>query len=329
MYDSSNPTEILGRFSFLDFQHADESFRDSLLRGLSQPEKAIPCRFLYDKRGSELFDEICRLPEYYPTRTEVAILREHADDIARLIGSGASLVELGSGSSTKTRILLDTLEDLAEYIPIDVSGDHLRNAAKDIAAEYPEIDVTAICANYGVDWPLPPTQGRHVGFFPGSTIGNLAEAEARDLLVTWRRRLGADGRMIIGVDLKKAKHVLDAAYDDSAGVTEAFILNILARANRELGANFDLAKFAYNVAFSEAQGRVEMALHSTGAQTVSVAGRSFALKAGERIHIENSHKYTVEAFRQLARKAGFGVEQCFTDPQRLFSVWVLAAELSR
>ena len=206
-----------------------------------------------------------------------------------------------------------------------MSGDHLRNAALEIADEYPAIDVTAICANYSVDWPLPHTRGRPVGFFPGSTIGNLAQAEARDLLATWRRRLGADGRMIVGVDLKKAKHVLDAAYDDSAGVTEAFIRNILARANRELGVNFDLAKVCLRRSLLVERGRVEMALLSTSAQTVSVAGRSFELKAGERIHVENSHKYTVEAFRQLAGEAGFGVEQFFTDRQRLFSVWVLVA----
>ncbi len=194
-------------------------------------------------RGSELFDQICELPEYYPTRTETKILRDHAGDISRLIGPGASLIELGSGSSTKTRILLDKLDTLAEYIPIDVSGDHLRNAARDIARSYPAIDVTAICANYGTDWRLPQTRGRPVGFFPGSTIGNLVHTEARDLLATWRRRLGSEGQMIVGVDLKKAKPALDAAYDDAAGVTEAFICNILERANRELGADFDLVGF--------------------------------------------------------------------------------------
>ena len=190
MYDSATPADVLGKFSFLDFQQADETFLDALLTGLSRPAKSIPCRFLYDKRGSELFDEICGLPEYYPTRTETRILRERASDIASLIGPGASLIELGSGSSTKTRILLNALDALAEYVPIDVSGDHLRDAALQIASEYPAVDVTAICANYGTEWPLPDTQGRPVGFFPGSTIGNLTQAEARDLLAAWRKRLG-------------------------------------------------------------------------------------------------------------------------------------------
>jgi len=323
MYDSAKAPDVRGKFDFLDFQQADESFRDALLAGLAQPAKAIPCRFLYDQRGSELFDRICELPEYYPTRTETRILRDHAGDIARIVGPGASLIELGSGSSTKTPILLDALDRLAEYIPIDVSGDHLRNAALAMAQDYPDIAITAICANYGLDWELPQTRGRRVGFFPGSTIGNLPYDEALDLLAVWRQRLGRDGHMIIGVDLKKAKPVLDAAYDDAEGVTDMFIRNILARANRELKADFDLSAFAYEADYSEKRERVEMSLLSTRAQQVTVAGRTFTLAKGERIHVENSHKYSIAAFGQLARDAGFGSAVHFTDAARLFSVWVL------
>ncbi|MBI1361560.1 MAG: L-histidine N(alpha)-methyltransferase [Alphaproteobacteria bacterium] len=325
MYDSRAHARPNDEFSFLDFEQADESFRDALVAGLSQGAKAIPCRFLYDQRGSGLFDQICELPEYYPTRTETKILRDHAGDISRLVGPGASLIELGSGSSTKTRILLDRLDRLVEYIPIDVSRDHLRNAARDIAKANPAIRVTAICANYGTDWRLPRTLGRPVGFFPGSTIGNLRHAEARDLLAAWRKRLGPEGQMIVGVDLKKAKRLLDAAYDDASGITEAFIFNILDRANRELGADFDLSAFAYDAGYSVERGRVEMNLRSLLAQTVHVAGQTVDLAAGERIHVENSYKYDVAEFRRLAAEAGFRSARHFTDASNLFSVWVLGA----
>lgn len=313
-------------FVFHDLLASEETFRDAFLAGMRAQRRSIPCRFLYDARGSALFDEICRLPEYYPTRTETALLRDRAREIADLIGPYAALIELGSGSSAKTRILLDRMKSPAAYVPIDVSRDHLRGAARAIATDYPTLKVDAVCADYAADFALPVAAGaRRVGFFPGSTIGNLDMGEARALLAAWRARLGADGMMIIGVDLKKDPRLLDAAYDDGAGVTEKFIKNILIRANRELDANFDPGSFRYDARYVAPLGRVEMHLNSIGAQTVSAAGEDFTFRDGDRIHVENSHKYGIEEFAGLARTAGFSSVARFTDPQRLFCVHVLAA----
>ncbi len=310
--------------AFHDFEPRSESFGEAFLAGMTGEEKAIPCRFLYDARGSKLFDEICGLPEYYPTRTETKILKARAGEIAELIGPGAALVELGSGSSVKTRILLDRMKAAAAYMPIDVSREHLRAAASDIAADYPKLRVEAVCADYGADFALPPGEGRRVGFFPGSTIGNLYAEEARALLKSWRTRLGPDGLMIVGVDLKKDPRILEAAYNDAAGVTEAFIKNVLARANRELGGDFDLDRFRYDARWNAAAGRVEMHLTSARGQTARAAGEVFRFEPGERIHVENSHKYGVEEFSSLARSAGFSRRAVYTDADRLFSVHVLS-----
>ncbi|MEE2690256.1 MAG: L-histidine N(alpha)-methyltransferase [Pseudomonadota bacterium] len=309
---------------FHDFEPRSQSFEEAFLAGMAGGEKAVPCRFLYDAQGSQLFDDICELPEYYPTRTETKILKARAGEIAELIGPGAALVELGSGSSIKTRILLDRMKSAAAYMPVDVSREHLRAAAQDIAADYPHLKVEAVCADYGAAFELPPSPGRRVGFFPGSTIGNLDAGEALALLKSWRGRLGPDGMMIVGVDLKKDPRILEAAYNDSAGVTEAFIKNILARANRELDGDFDLDRFRYEARWSPAAGRIEMHLSSIGAQKAQAAGRLFRFAAGERIHVENSHKYGVEEFSALARAAGFSRRAVYTDADRLFSVHALA-----
>ncbi len=309
---------------FHDFEPRSESFEDAFLAGMRGEEKAIPCRFLYDARGSQLFDEICALPEYYPTRTETKILNTRAGEIADLIGPGAALVELGSGSSVKTRILLDRMKSAAAYMPIDVSREHLRAAATDIAVDYPKIRVEAVCADYSADFALPPSAGRKVGFFPGSTIGNLGAGEARALLKSWRDRLGPDGLMIVGVDLKKDPRILEAAYNDAAGVTEEFIKNILARANRELGGDFDLDRFRYDARWNAEAGRIEMHLTSVRPQKAQAAGETFRFEAGERIHVENSHKYGVEEFSSLARLAGFSRRAVYTDADRLFSVHALS-----
>ncbi|MEZ5984150.1 MAG: L-histidine N(alpha)-methyltransferase [Parvularculaceae bacterium] len=312
-------------FRFVDFLRREESFEEAFLDGMKASPRAIPCRFLYDAQGSALFDRICTLPEYYPTRTELSILEAHASDIAKIIGPGAALIELGSGSSIKTRLLLDRMEAPAAYMPIDVSREHLRAAANGLAGDYPEIDVIAVCADYSAHFPLPAVDGRRVGFFPGSTIGNLTHGEARLLLAGWRERLGADGLMVVGVDLKKDPGRLLAAYDDAEGVTEAFIKNVLARANRELGADFDLSAFRYDVAWNEEAGRIEMRLEALADQSVEVAGERLFIGAGERIHVENSHKYAVAEFSALARRAGFSPRAVYIDPERLFSVHVLAA----
>lgn len=313
-------------FVFHDLLAREESFREAFLKGMRAPRKSIPCRFLYDARGSALFDEICRLPEYYPTRTETVILRERAKEIADIVGPDAVLIELGSGSSIKTRILLDRMKSLAAYVPIDVSRDHLRAAARAVATDYPSLRVDAVCADYSADFALPlATGGSRVGFFPGSTIGNLDMGGARDLLARWREKLGAGGMMIVGVDLKKDPRLLNAAYDDGAHITEKFIKNILIRANRELGAAFDPASFRYDARYVAPMGRVEMHLVSIGAQTVAAAGETFVFRDAERIHVENSHKYGIEEFSGLARSAGFSSVARFTDANRLFCVHVLAA----
>lgn len=313
-------------FAFHDLLAREESFREAFLKGMRAQQKSIPCRFLYDARGSALFDEICRLPEYYPTRTETVILRERAKEIADIVGPDAVLIELGSGSSIKTRILLDRMKSLAAYVPIDVSRDHLRAAARAIATDYPSLRVDAVCADYAADFALPlSTGGRRVGFFPGSTIGNLDMGGARDLLTLWREKLGADGMMIVGVDLKKDPRLLNAAYDDGAHVTEKFIKNILVRANRELDAAFDPASFRYDARYVAPMGRVEMHLVSIGAQTVVAAGETFMFRDAEHIHVENSYKYGIEEFSGLARSAGFSSVARFTDANRLFCVHVLAA----
>lgn len=317
--------EATHNFAFHDHLEKEESFKEAFLAGMRAPQKAIPCRFLYDARGSALFDEICDLPDYYLTRTETALLEAHAPEVAELAGPGAVLIELGSGSSVKTRFLLDQMPDLAAYMPVDVSRAHLRHTASALAGDYPSIPVEAICADYSADFPLPAIEGRRVAFFPGSTIGNLEHEEATSLLARWRKRVGESGLMIVGADLKKDPARLVAAYDDPSGVTEAFIKNILLRANRELDADFDPGRFAYDARWNEDRGRIEMWLSSCGAQTVTAAGRTFSFADGEAVHVENSHKYDLEGFAALAGAAGFVAKKIFIDPQRLFSIHVLAA----
>lgn len=317
----SEPADV----RFIDLLDREESFEEAFLAGMKAREKALPCRFLYDAQGSALFEAITKLPEYYPTRTEIGILKDHAGDIAALIGPNAALVELGSGSSLKTDILLRRMIAPAVYMPVDVSREHLRAAATRVAGDYPGLSVVAICADYAAGFSLPESAGRRAAFFPGSTIGNLRRGEAISLLEAWRERLGADGLMIVGVDLKKDPKRLLAAYDDAAGVTEAFIKNILARANRELGADFDLAAFGYEARWNAEAGRIEMGVRSLRAQTVEAAGARISLRKGETIHVENSHKYGIEEFSALARAAGFSPRARFVDAARLFSVHILAA----
>jgi dimethylhistidine N-methyltransferase len=311
--------------AFHDHAAEEESFQDAVLEGLSRPAKAIPCRFLYDERGSALFDLICDLPEYYPTRTETGILTARATEIAALAGPRAQLIELGSGSSIKVRILLDALAEPAAYVAVDVSREHLKRAASALAADYPQLQVSAICADYSAPFPLPelPAAGRRIAFFPGSTIGNLEPEEALAFLRIWARRLGPDAAMLVGVDLKKDRAVLDAAYDDAQGITAKFSLNILARANAELGADFDLDGFVHQARYDEHKGRVEIHLRSLARQSAGLAGQSFAFERGELVHVEHSYKYAPEEFQALARRAGFEPGPVFIDPGGLFSVHYL------
>lgn len=311
-----------------DLGWTERTFLEAALDGLSRPQKALPCQFLYDKRGSELFDRICELPEYYPTRTETMILRVHAAEIAALIGPGAVLYELGSGSSTKTPLLLDHLPALHAYVPIDVSRQHLTEAAAAIAAAYPMLHVEAVCGDYGAPQMLPEIEasGRQAAFFPGSTIGNLSRREAIALLKLWRAHLGAGGVMVVGADTKKDRRILESAYDDAQGVTAAFIRNILDHANREAGADFELEQFDYEARYDADVGAVRMHLVSRTDQEVSLAGRTFYIARDERVHIEDSHKYAPGEFAEIAACAGFDVHACYMDSKRLFSVQVLLAK---
>jgi dimethylhistidine N-methyltransferase len=314
-----------GRVAFYDFSRKQESFEEAVVAGLSRAQKSIPSRFLYDAEGSALFDRICTLPEYYPTRAEMEILAARARAIARLIGPEATLIELGSGSSVKVRLLLDAMDHPAAYLPIDVSGEHLLAAAEALASDYPELFVAAICADYADTFALPATPGggREVAFFPGSTIGNLEPGEAEVFLSGWARS-GSD--MIVGVDLVKSRAVLEPAYDDAEGVTAAFSLNLLARANRELGADFDLKAFAHRSRWNLAASRIEIGIESLRPQTVRAAGHAYSFGRGERIETEHSYKYSRDGFADLARRAGYDPIAVWTDRSGLFSVHYLKAE---
>jgi L-histidine N-alpha-methyltransferase len=306
-----------------DLAPTPDDFRAAVLEGLSLPDKALPCRFLYDAAGSQLFDQICDLPEYYPTRTETRILRDHADEIARRVGADVQLVELGSGSSTKVRILLDALDAPLAYVPIDISFEHLTNAAQAIQDDY-DLRVEAVCADYSQAFDLPPSYlGRRVGFYPGSTIGNLTPDQARDFLKLWAERLGPGSALLIGVDLRKSADILEPAYDDRQGVTAAFSLNLLARANRELDADFDLTQFRHQARWLEHEGRVAIHLRALSDQTVTIAGQVFSFRAGELIHIEDSWKYSLAGFRELASASGFDPVDYWVDDDNLFSVHLL------
>ncbi|HYG90905.1 MAG TPA: L-histidine N(alpha)-methyltransferase [Azospirillum sp.] len=316
----------------MDGEHARlqeaDGFLIDVLNGLSHPRKSLPCKYFYDERGSALFDAICELEEYYPTRTETAILRRHAAEFADLAGPRVTVVELGSGSSVKVRILLDALKDPAAYVPVDISREHLLASAAQLAGDYPGLSVVPVAADYVQGFPLPPVAepGRTLAFFPGSTIGNFEPAEAEAFLARLGRRLGAGCRLLIGVDLKKRRDVLEAAYNDARGVTAAFNINLLARINRELRGTFDLDGFAHRAFYNEEHGRIEMHLVSCRAQTASVSGRTFRFAAGETIHTENSCKYALPEFERLASRAGWSTVRRWTDEAGLFGlIWLRTA----
>ena len=311
------------RFTFHDLAPGEESFRDAVLNGLGRTPKSIPCKFFYDARGSALFEEICRLPEYYPTRTEVAILEKNAAAIAAQIGPNSRLIEFGSGASTKARILLRALDRPAAYVPVDISREHLRDAAISLAEDFPSLPVVAVCADYTRAFPLPPLpgpSGKRVGFFPGSTIGNFEPDAAVDFLANYGRTLGPGGEMLIGVDLKKDSAILNAAYNDRAGVTAAFNLNLLERINRELDGDLDIDRFEHVAFYNETEGRIEIYIRSLANQEAWITGTPILFASGELIHTEYSYKYSVPEFRALALRAGFRPVDTWTDPAKLFSV---------
>lgn len=294
-----------------------------MLVGLQDDPKHLPSKFFYDERGSKLFDAICELDEYYLTRTELAIMKMHIGAMVDALGPRVRLVEYGSGSSLKTRLLLDHLSRLAGYVPIDISREHLLRTAEEVAAQYPDVSVLPVCADYTSDYRLPDPEGdveRTVVYYPGSTVGNFTPDTARTFLAHMAKQVGPRGGLLIGVDLQKDEALLRAAYNDAQGVTAAFNKNLLRRINRELEADFDLDCFRHEAVYNAAEGRVEMYLVSEVAQRVAVEGIEVPFKAGERILTEYSYKYTVDGFADLADRAGWSVETVWTDDQELFSV---------
>jgi dimethylhistidine N-methyltransferase len=307
----------------------DEDFAASALEGLSKPAKTLPSRFFYDARGSALFEQITELPEYYPTRVETAILEAYATEMLLGMGEDAALVEFGSGSSRKTEILLNQTPQPSTYVPIDISQSALETAASRLGARYPKLEVRPLLGDFARDVALPPevAQRQKIGFFPGSTIGNFTPIEAIALLEAMRLALAPDGVLLIGVDLKKDVDVLMRAYDDSQGVTAAFNLNLLRRANHELGADFDLSAFRHEVIYDSEKARIEMHLLSLKNQTVRLARKPIPFRQGETIHTENSYKYEIEQFRSIARSAGWKAGRVWTDELSLFSVHELTNEM--
>ncbi|MBW2243007.1 MAG: L-histidine N(alpha)-methyltransferase [Deltaproteobacteria bacterium] len=311
-----------------DYQPERERFLQEALAGLACEPKGLPCKYFYDERGSALFEEICELPEYYPTRTELEIMRLHAKEMATVLGKHCLLVEYGSGSSTKTRLLLDQLDSPAGYAPVDISRDHLLSTANRLAADYPGLEILPVCADFTRPFEVPASRIRPecvAVYFPGSTIGNFLPDGATALLRAAHAEVGPGGMLLIGVDLVKRPDVLERAYDDSAGVTAAFNENLLVRLNEELGADFDLERFSHRAHWNEADARIEMHLVSSVDQQVRLGGEVIEFAAGEAVCTEHSHKYTLENFATLADAAGFDVERIWTDPQRWFSVQALRA----
>lgn len=306
---------------FYDYHPAPADFFSEVIDGLSGSAKSIPPKFFYDERGSQLFEAICETEEYYPTRTEQKILQDNAEEIAAIIGHHCLLVEPGSGNCEKVRLLLDDLRPQV-YAPMDISKDHLRKAASALSEDYPWLDVHAACVDFTqpLDLSFCPEDMQRIAFFPGSSIGNFDPTAAIAFMRHVFEGVGPGGGMLIGVDLKKDRAILDAAYNDAAGITAAFNLNLLERINHELNANFRLDKFAHLAFYNPDRGRIEMHLRSQVEQVVYIDDQVITFRKGETIHTENSYKYTIREFQQMASQAGFMPVFVWTDPEELFSV---------
>lgn len=324
MKSSTSTSNI--RFHYLH-EPADE-FEVDVLQGLKQRPASVPPKYFYDKTGSELFDRITSLPEYYPTRTEIDILSRNAQRIAQHIGTGSLLVEPGGGSLAKVHILLQGLQPCA-YVPMDISRDHLMYAAEELASAFPWLEIHAACTDFTRQMQLPPQTpaATAVAFFPGSSIGNFDPEHAVEFLSTIAELVGDGGYLLIGVDLKKDHQLLQAAYDDAQGITALFNLNLLTRINRELQGDFNVAQWQHKALYNEALGRIEMHLLSLQDQRVNIAAQEFHFKQGETIHTENSYKYTTDEFIQLAARAGFETVDLWLDDDELFSVHLYKLKL--
>jgi dimethylhistidine N-methyltransferase len=303
---------------------ASSDFFSDVIAGLSSNPRTLPCKYFYDERGAALFQKICELAEYYVTRTEIDILDRYRAEIASHLGPNVELIGLGTGAGTKTRILIEALEKPAVYIPVDISEKQLRQSAEFFGKIFPDLEVLPICADYLQPVALPSPRhkaARNVVYFPGSTIGNFEPGEATEFLRRIANVSGRDGGLLIGVDLQNDRQVLEAAYNDSAGVTAQFNLNLLARINREIGTDFDLNRWRHCAVYNSSAGRIEMYLISEIDQVVQVAEQEFHFHSGERIITEFSYKYAPEDFAALARKAGFKFVRMWTDDARLFGVF--------
>lgn len=303
-----------------------EQFAEAVHTGLTLVPKAIPTRFHYDARGSALFEDITALEEYYPTRTEIGLLTRHGPEIANRAGEGCAVVEFGSGSSRKTHILLEHMDNAAAYVPIDIDGAALGDAARRLRARFPGLRVLPVHADFSqpIDLPREIEDTPRLGFFPGSTIGNFELDGAVDFLARAGELLGAESDLLIGADLQKDLEILLPAYDDAGGVTAKFSLNLLHRINRELKGDLDVTQFAHVAIYNDEIGRIEIYLESLIDQSAEILGRRYAFRQGERIHVENSHKYTLPQFQDLASKAGWRTEQVWIDAGNLFSLHYLA-----
>ena len=310
-------------------EHTDapvnSEFSTEVLKGLKQDQKRIPSRFLYDARGSELFEEITVLDEYYPTRTEIILLKKHCKEIAERAGENVSLIEFGSGSSKKTKYLIDALNNIHSYVPIEISRSALKGAEKDLKQYFPNLNILPIHADFTKPYELPNTlnENYHLGFFPGSTIGNFEVNSAINFLQNARDILGQQSGLVIGVDLQKSMDVLIPAYNDTKGVTAEFNLNLLKRVNRELKGNLNIEAFRHKAIYNTSCQRIEMHLESLQEQRATIMGQTFSFSKGETIHTENSHKYTIESFGELANKAGWNRLKYWTDEANLFSIHYL------
>jgi dimethylhistidine N-methyltransferase len=310
--------------------HADERarFLEEVLHGLRQPKKELPCKYFYDEQGAALFEAICELDEYYLTRTEHALMHSHAAEMAACLGPDCLLIEYGSGSSRKTRLLLDRMERVIAYVPIDLSREHLFQSAKELVTSYPELEVMPLCADFSSDFELPQPrrkERRRVVYFPGSTIGNFGPPEADTLLKRVASQVGAGGGMLLGFDLQKDLTILEPAYNDARGVTAAFNLNLLARINRELGADFDLSAFRHHAFYNELLHCIEIHLVSVYAQTARVGDEVIQFAEGESVRTERSYKYDVQQFRAWVVRTGLDVERVWTDERGWFAVLYLSS----
>ncbi len=331
MNRKSRPT-MNPKTAVLSREAATSDFLTEVIAGLFHKPRTLPCKYFYDARGAELFQKICELPEYYVTRTEIDILDRHGAEIASELGPDVELIGLGTGAGTKTRILIEALEKPAVYMPVDISEKQLYESAAIFRKVFPDLEVLPVCADYLQPVVLPAPRrnaSRKIVYFPGSTLGNFEPDEAADFLRRIGRLCGDGGGLLIGVDLQKDRAVIEAAYNDSQGVTAEFNLNLLVRANRELGADFDLKKWRHRAIYNSREGRIEMYLISEAPQIAHINGHEFSFRAGEKILTEYSYKHTPESFSKLASTAGFKFQKMWTDAARLFGVFFFSCSRGR